>query len=70
MCMHGQEHPYGAHIFTPSLFFINPDMCFENSVCTFLCPFCVYATFIHEAPGPVLRDQFMLLVSQQVSWNI
>ncbi len=52
MCMHGQEHPYGAHIFTPSLFFINPDMCFENSVRMFLCPFCVYATFIHEAPGP------------------
>ncbi len=57
MRMHGQEHPYGAHIFTPSLFFINPDMCFENSVRTFLCPFCVYTTFIHEAPGPVLRDQ-------------
>ncbi len=22
--------PYGAHIFTPSLFFINLDMCLEN----------------------------------------
>ncbi len=49
---HSQEHPYGAHIFTPSLFFINPDTCVENSARTFLCPFCAYAAFIHEAPGP------------------
>ncbi len=51
---HSKEHPYGAHIFTPSLCFINPDMCLENSVFTFLCPFCAYATFIHEAPGVFL----------------
>ncbi len=33
--------------------FINEtrDMCLENSVSTFLCPFCLYATFIQEAPG-------------------
>ncbi len=48
---HSQEHPYGAHIFTPSLFFINPDTCVENSVRTFLCPFCAYAAFIHEPHG-------------------
>ncbi len=51
---HSQEHPYGAHIFTPSLFFINPDMCLKNSVRTFLCSFCAYGMFIHEAPGPSL----------------
>ncbi len=51
MRTHSQEHPYGAHIFAPSLFFINPDMCLENSVRTFLCPFCAYEAFIHEAPG-------------------
>ncbi len=51
MRTHSQEHPYGAHIFTASLFFINPDTCVENSARTFLCPFCAYAAFIHEAPG-------------------
>ncbi len=39
------------HKFKPSLFFINPNTCLENSIHTFLCPFCAYATFIHEAPG-------------------
>ncbi len=50
MRTHSHKHPYSAHIFTPSLVFINPDMSLENSVRTFLCPFCAYATFIHEAP--------------------
>ncbi len=27
---HGLECLYGEYIFTPSLFFINPDMCVEN----------------------------------------
>ncbi len=48
---HSQEQPYSAHVFAPSLFFINPDTCVENSTHTFLCPFCAYAAFIHEAPG-------------------
>jgi len=42
VCTHGLELPYGAHIFTLSLFFINPDMCVENPVRTFQCLFCVY----------------------------
>ncbi len=57
MRTHSQEHPYGAHVFTPSLFFINPDTCLENSTRTFLCPFCAYAAFIHEAPD--LANQFI-----------
>jgi len=47
---HGQEHPYGAHLFTPSLFFKNPDMCVEKCVRIYLCPFCAYTTFIHQGP--------------------
>ncbi len=43
---HGLECPYGAYIFTPSLFLINPDMCMENCL-RILCPFCAYATFIN-----------------------
>lgn len=27
VCMHGIESPYSAHIFMPSLFFKNTDMC-------------------------------------------
>ncbi len=34
---HSQEHPHGAHIFTPSNFFINPDECVGNSVVRIRC---------------------------------
>ena len=37
---HGLECPYGAYIFTPSLFFITPDMCVEKCVHNF------YAYFV------------------------
>ncbi len=59
---HCQEHPYGVHIFTASLFFINPNMCLENSVHTFLCPFCAYAMFMHEAPE-LESNLFMMVIS-------
>uniref|UniRef100_A0A8C1VEB9 Fibronectin type-III domain-containing protein n=1 Tax=Cyprinus carpio TaxID=7962 RepID=A0A8C1VEB9_CYPCA len=36
--------------FTASLFFVNHDMCVENCIHMFLCPFCAYATFINETP--------------------
>ncbi len=32
VCTHGLECPYGAYIFMPSLFFINPDRCVENCI--------------------------------------
>ncbi len=38
---------------------INPDMCLKNSVRTFLCLFCAYATFIHEAPGHFNQNTYM-----------
>lgn len=40
--MHSLECPYRAHIFTPRFFFMNPDMCMENCIRTFLYPFCLY----------------------------
>ncbi len=49
VCTHGLECPYGAYIFTPSLFFINSDM--YKLLTHIICPFCAYATFINETPG-------------------
>ncbi len=40
-------------IFTPSLFFVNPDRCVENCVRIFICPFSAYATFLNETPDPL-----------------
>ncbi len=54
------EHPYGAHIFMPSLFFINPDVCLENSVRTKWAQKCQQRLYMRP-----LLYVFLMLIKQQ-----
>ena len=63
---HGLECPYVEYIFTPSLFFINPDICEENCIHIF------YAHFVrtpdHEAfhsPFAWTHMRLLTLLKQQ-----
>ncbi len=49
----GIDCPYGADIFTPSLFFFNLDICVKKLCMHISMPILciVYATFINEIPG-------------------
>ena len=55
----GQSLRGGLHLFPPSLFFINHNLCVGSAVRTFSALICAYAMFINETPG----DQIVLYLN-------
>ncbi len=68
---HSQEHPCGVHIFMANVFFINPDMCLENSNVSTWDPRCFLTiTTVPERHTPLMQVFSNIALFVWMVWRV